>query len=71
MIGTRPGGDPVKRYQSYTPLPETGGDVAAMSMWAGQGVAQVRGIKPAGVIVAEIHAEACALIAARAAAYGP
>jgi len=70
VIGTRPGGDPVKRYQSYTPLPETGGDVAAMSMWAGQGVAQVRGVKPAGEIVEEIHAEAHALIAARAAALG-
>lgn len=66
VIGTRPGGDPVRRYQSYTPLPETEGDVAAMSLWAGQGVGLVREVQGAAEILAEIHATARACLAARA-----
>lgn len=55
QIGQRPGGDPVVRYQSYTPLPETLGDVEAMSLWAGQGVSLVREVMPAADIVDEIY----------------
>lgn len=58
VIGYRPNGDAVVRYQSYTPLPETTGDVAAMSLWSGQGVSLVREIKPASEIVEEIYREA-------------
>lgn len=58
VIGYRPNGDAVVRYQSYTPLPETTGDVAAMSLWSGQGVSLVREIKAASEIVEEIYREA-------------
>lgn len=58
QIGRRPNGDPVVRYQSYTPLPETSGDVEAMSLWSGQGVSLVRKVMPAADIVEEIYQEA-------------
>lgn len=58
VIGHRPNGDPVVRYQSYTPIPGTSGDVEAMSLWAGQGVSHVREILPAADIVAEIYTDA-------------
>jgi len=58
VIGYRPNGDAVLRYQSYTPLPETKGNVEAMSLWSGQGVSLVREIMPASDIVDEIHREA-------------
>lgn len=55
QIGQRPNGDPVVRYQSYTPLLETQGDVDAMSLWSGQGVSLVRNIMPAADIVEDIY----------------
>jgi len=55
QIGRRPNGDPVVRYQSYTPLPETSGDVEAMSLWSGQGVSLVRDVMPAADIVEDIY----------------
>jgi NAD(P)H-dependent flavin oxidoreductase YrpB (nitropropane dioxygenase family) len=58
VIGHRPNGEPVIRYQSYTPLPQTSGDVEAMSLWSGQGVAQVREIAPAADIIEEIYLDA-------------
>lgn len=58
VIGHRPNGDEVVRYQSYTPLPGTTGDVEAMSLWAGQGVSLVREIMPASDIVEEIYTDA-------------
>ncbi|WP_137702383.1 NAD(P)H-dependent flavin oxidoreductase [Marimonas lutisalis] len=58
VIGHRPTGEPVVRYQSYTPLPETSGDVEAMSLWAGQGVAQARKVSSAKDIVNEIYQDA-------------
>lgn len=61
-IGLRPNGDPVFRYQSYTPLPETTGDVEAMSLWSGQGVSLVREVMPAADIVEEIYREAKTLL---------
>lgn len=64
VIGARPGGEPVVRYQSYTPLPETTGDVDAMSLWAGQGVGLVRRVQPAAEIVDEIYEDAKVLLAA-------
>ncbi len=57
-IGRRPNGDPVVRYQSYTPLPQTIGDVEAMSLWSGQGVSLARETMPAADIVEEIHRDA-------------
>lgn len=61
-IGKRPNGDPVVRYQSYTPLPETSGDVEAMSLWSGQGVSLVRDVMPAADIVEDIYQTAKALL---------
>ncbi|WP_324754396.1 nitronate monooxygenase [Roseovarius sp. Pro17] len=58
IIGRRPSGEPVVRYQSYTPLSDTTGDIAAMSLWAGQGVSLVREIMPAAKIVEEISRDA-------------
>ncbi len=57
-IGQRPGGGPVVRYESYTPLEGSSGDIEAMSLWSGQGVAQVREVMPAADIVEEIYREA-------------
>ncbi len=57
-IGQRPNGDPIVRYESYTPLPQTVGDVEAMSLWSGQGVSLVRKIMPAADIVDEIYQDA-------------
>ncbi|MEO0667614.1 MAG: nitronate monooxygenase [Pseudomonadota bacterium] len=62
QIGRRPNGDPVVRYQSYTPLPGTSGDVEAMSLWSGQGVALVRDVMPAADIVEEIYRTAQGLL---------
>ena len=62
QIGQRPNGDPVVRYQSYTPLPETSGDVEAMSLWSGQGVSLVREVMPAADIVEEIYQDAKELL---------
>ncbi len=62
VIGQRPTGDDVVRYQSYTPLPGTKGDVEAMSLWAGQGVALVNKVMPAAQIVDEIYADAVAAL---------
>ncbi|WP_164658819.1 nitronate monooxygenase family protein [Tropicibacter sp. Alg240-R139] len=58
VIGHRPNGESVERYQSYTPLPGTTGDVGAMSLWSGQGVSQVNRILNAADIVKELHKEA-------------
>ena len=64
-IGHRPTGEPVMRYQSYTPLPGTTGNVEAMSLWAGQGVSLVRKTMPAAQIVDEIYQEAIAVMSQR------
>lgn len=58
VIGHRPTGEAVVRYQSYTPLPGTQGHVEAMSLWAGQGVSLVREVKSAAEIVNEIYDDA-------------
>lgn len=59
--GSRPGegeaiarsaaGTDILRYQSATPGAGVTGDIEALSMWAGQGVAQVRRVQPAREIV--------------------
>jgi NAD(P)H-dependent flavin oxidoreductase YrpB (nitropropane dioxygenase family) len=46
------------RYTSFTPGPDTVGDVEPLSMWAGQGVALVRKVQPAAEIVREMNEEA-------------
>lgn len=58
VIGTRPGGAEILRYECHTPRPGTEGRVGEMSMWCGQGVGSVRHIMPAAEIVAEIWDDA-------------
>lgn len=58
VIGTRPCGAEILRYECYTPRPGTDGCVDEMSMWCGQGVGIVRRTMPAAEIVAEIWEDA-------------
>ena len=60
-VATGPLG-PTPRYASSTPGPRTEGDIEALSLWAGQGVAGVTEVKPAGEVVGEIMAEARAVM---------
>jgi NAD(P)H-dependent flavin oxidoreductase YrpB (nitropropane dioxygenase family) len=48
----------MRRYQSITPPPDAEGDIEALSLWAGQGLAQVTATMPAGEIVKEIAEDA-------------
>lgn len=57
-VGQQMNGDAVLRYQSHTPGPQTTGDIAAMSLWSGQGVSQVRRPQSAAEIVEEIYRDA-------------
>ena len=63
VIAHRPDGAPMLRYQSATPGEGVSGDIDALSLWAGQGVAQVRRAQPAAEIMREIVAGAEAAIA--------
>lgn len=69
VIGTRPGGVDILRYESYTPRSGTIGRVDEMSLWCGQGVGSVRRIMPAAEIVAEIWDEARRCISATSSAF--
>jgi nitronate monooxygenase len=54
QIVTRPAGSGIPRYASLTPVEGMGGDIGAMSLWAGQSVALARRVEPAADIVAEL-----------------
>lgn len=58
IIGQQANGDPVTRYQSHTPGPATKGEIAAMSLWCGQGVSQVKFAQSAAEIVEEVYRDA-------------
>ncbi|MFT5210107.1 MAG: NAD(P)H-dependent flavin oxidoreductase YrpB (nitropropane dioxygenase family) [Flavobacterium sp.] len=62
IIGHVSGTSDLVRYMSHTPRRATTGDIEAMSMWAGQGVAMVQKIQPAAEIVQEIHNEAMTVL---------
>src|SRR6201996_8680086 len=47
-------GEPIVRYGPAPPMAGTTGDIEALSMWAGQGVALARESQPAADIVAEL-----------------
>jgi nitronate monooxygenase len=68
-LATR-GGGAIRRYASATPGLDAKGDIEALSLWAGQGVAEVRAETPAAEIVREIAAEAEAVLAGLPAALG-
>jgi nitronate monooxygenase len=53
---------PMLRYTSASPGPDISGDIDALSLWAGQGVAGVRKVIPAGEIVREIVRDAQAVL---------
>ena len=52
----------IVRYRSYTPGADAEGDIDALSLWAGQGVALVHKRQPAAEIVREIDGEAQAIL---------
>jgi NAD(P)H-dependent flavin oxidoreductase YrpB (nitropropane dioxygenase family) len=64
VIAHAPGVGEIVTYRSLTPGAETEGDVEAMSLWAGQGVALAKEVKPAGEIVRDIVAEAESVLSA-------
>jgi nitronate monooxygenase len=47
-------GEPIVRYEPAPPMAGTTGEIEALSMWAGQGVALAREPQPAADIVAEL-----------------
>ena len=53
-IARRPDGIPLARYSSATPSKGTEGDIEGLSLWAGQGVALAKSVRPAAAIVHEL-----------------
>jgi NAD(P)H-dependent flavin oxidoreductase YrpB (nitropropane dioxygenase family) len=62
VIATSPASGPIVRYQTALPVPDTEGDIEAMSLWAGQSVGLVSTLKPADDIVREIADEAASIL---------
>jgi nitronate monooxygenase len=70
--GSRPGegeivasgedGRDILRYDSDAPVAGAGGDVAALVLYAGQGVGLARGVQPAAAIVREVAEEAARVL---------
>ncbi len=58
IVGRGSLAEDVVRYMSSTPDEGTTGEIEAMSLWAGQGVALVNRVQPAADIVHELHEEA-------------
>jgi NAD(P)H-dependent flavin oxidoreductase YrpB (nitropropane dioxygenase family) len=54
VIGHFASGEAIVRYEPAPPMVGTTGDIEALSMWAGQGVALARQSQPAADIVAEL-----------------
>jgi nitronate monooxygenase len=59
------------RYDTNSPLRQTKGDLEALALYAGDGVARVAAIEPAGAIVERLMAEAIATIRGSAAKIVP
>lgn len=65
VVGTVQSGtvsEPLPRLSARTPSREVSGTVAAMAMYAGQGVGQVTDVIPAAQVVAELAEEAARLL---------
>ena len=62
VIATAKSVGEIVRYSSGTPRPDAVGDIEALSMWAGQGVAMVHKVQPAAEIVREINEGARAIL---------
>lgn len=69
VVGTRPGGAEILRYECYTPRPGTDGRVDEMSMWCGQGFGTVRRTMPAAEIVTEIWDDARRCLSVRSSSF--
>jgi nitronate monooxygenase len=54
QIARRASGEPLVRYSSALPLEGTTGDIAALSLWAGQSVALATRTQPAADIIVEL-----------------
>ncbi len=61
-IATGEDGRPIPRYDNDAPIAGATGDVAAMCLYAGQGVGLVRRRQPAAEIVREVAADAAAAL---------
>jgi nitronate monooxygenase len=60
-------GWPIHRHDTNSPLRMTTGDLEAMALYAGDGVARVKAVRPAAAIIEAMMAEAVAAIRANAA----
>ena len=68
MIGEEPAGSgafPIPRFSVVPPTRATTGHVEAMALYAGESVANVTRVQPAGEIVAELVSRAEQLLRAR------
>jgi nitronate monooxygenase len=54
VLGHFASGEAIVRYEPAPPMEGTTGQIEALSMWAGQGVALARQREPAAAIVAEL-----------------
>jgi NAD(P)H-dependent flavin oxidoreductase YrpB (nitropropane dioxygenase family) len=62
VVGASPGGGEVVRFSTSPPSRGTTGNIAAMALYAGEGVGAVRSVEPAADIVADLAAGAEALL---------
>lgn len=61
-VATTPDGRPMVRYGSTSPLAGVGGNVEALSLWAGQTAGLIDEVRPAGALVREIAEEAAGIL---------
>ncbi len=62
-VATGEDGRAIARYSNDSPVAGASGDVAAMALYAGQGVGLAQRIQPAGEIVREVAEEAARVLA--------
>ncbi|MBS1879245.1 MAG: nitronate monooxygenase [Actinobacteria bacterium] len=73
VVGTMSAGPErieVPRFAGFAPVADAEGEVEAMACFAGEGVGAIDAVRPAAEIVADLSAEAAALLGAGAAAAG-
>jgi nitronate monooxygenase len=63
VVATGEDGRAIERYSNDAPVAGASGDIAAMVLYAGQGVGLARRIQPAGEIVREVAEEAARVLA--------
>jgi nitronate monooxygenase len=63
VVATGEDGRAIERYSNDAPVVGASGDIAAMVLYAGQGVGLARRIQPAGEIVREVAEEAARVLA--------